>query len=174
MLFTTQSPPRALHASLLYGCFLITHLTTQSKRNGPYPNPWYTHSRQKWQMLQFCCSIGSHLVPMLLFFDYLRFWYLIPTTKALLVCQFRDAGPLTNRTLSVKGWGWGSPAWWAEVVPFAADTSGWLLREAEREFISTPPTFLGFFFFVCVCFFPSLIEIFSIANLSGDNGEEAR
>ena len=58
-----------------------------------------------------------------------------------LVYQFRDAGPLTNRTDSVKGWGWGSPAWWAEVVPFAVVASGDDLWEADRECISTPPTF---------------------------------
>ena len=69
------------------------------------------------------------------------------TTRALLVYQFRDAGPLTNRTDSVKGWGWGSPAWWAEVVPFAVVASGDDLWEAERECISTPPTFFFFFFF---------------------------
>ena len=69
-----------------------------------------------------------------------------------LVDQFRDAGPLTNRTDSVKGWGWGSPAWRAEVVPFAMVASGDDLWEAERECISTPPTYF---------FFPVLVFVFS-------------
>lgn len=64
------------------------------------------------------------------------------------------------------------------MVPFAADALGWLLWEAEREFISTPPTtvlFLFLFFcraFFCVWFFFS-IENFNTANLLGDTGEEA-
>ena len=70
-----------------------------------------------------------------------------------LVDQFRDAGPLTNRTDSVKGWGWGSPAWRAEVVPFAVVASGDDLWEAERECISTPPTYFFFFPGFGFCFF---------------------
>lgn len=31
--------------------------------------------------------------------------YLMPVSKALLAYPLRDAGPLTNRTLSVKAWG---------------------------------------------------------------------
>ena len=69
------------------------------------------------------------------------------------------------------------------MVPFAIDASGDGLWEAERECISTPPTcffgvffgFFGFFFFFLVfgfCFFAN--EFFSIANLLGDPGEEAR
>lgn len=34
------------------------------------------------------------------------------------------------------------------MVPFAADALGWLLWEAEREFISTLPTIFLFLFFV--------------------------
>lgn len=37
--FTTSSPPRAPHASLLCGCLLITNLTPQNKGNRPCPNP---------------------------------------------------------------------------------------------------------------------------------------
>lgn len=83
------------------------------------------------------------------------------------------------------------------MVPFAVDASGDGLWEAERECISTPPPsiffcflcflfgFLGGFFvlffagFFCFCFFVFCFfvfanEIFSIANLLGDPGEEAR
>lgn len=72
--FTIQSPPRAPRTSL-GGRFSVTTLTPQSKGDRPYPNPWCTDGRSDKR--SGFAAAQANAVPLLLFFDYLWFRYLI-------------------------------------------------------------------------------------------------
>lgn len=77
--------------------FLIRDLLPQSEGNRPYPNPWHMSGSSDsapvllQQRLTLCALVAILWLP------------LVPIPDSNY--RFRDAGPLTNRTLSVKGWG---------------------------------------------------------------------